>query len=198
MAVTLFCFCLCEYLLLVVCHSYPFRFALIHGLGSRETFHLQANGLRVSPCGVPIFRNCSWIGTDSTNTLHKRQLWVKTPDNTGPTFKQYTPEIQHRTTNLFIKAPSIFSGTRYLQVCPTAEDLGVLMSSVFVVFKCVGGRGEKEGTGDWARGLKMGSWLWAWGQQGQRCAATYREPPFQVRGLFLILNIHKYYTCYNI
>jgi hypothetical protein len=75
----------------------------------------------------------------------------------GPTFKQYTPEIQHRTTNLFIKAPSIFSGSRYSRVCPTAEDSGVLMSSVFVVFKCVGGRGEKEGTGDWVRGLKMGS-----------------------------------------
>jgi hypothetical protein len=29
-------------------------------------------------------------------------------------------------------------------------------------------------------------------------AAMDKEPPFQVRGLFFILNIHKHHTCHNI
>jgi hypothetical protein len=36
------------------------------------------------------------------------------------------------------------------------------------------------------------------GQQGQRFAASFKEPPFQVKGLSFIFNIYKWHTCNNI
>ncbi len=41
-------------------------------------------------------------------------------------------------------------------LCPTEEDYAMLRLSATVNFACVGGKGEKGGNGDWARGLKIG------------------------------------------
>jgi hypothetical protein len=53
------------------------------------------------------------------------------------------------------------------------------------------GRGEKGDNGDWARGLKMGQLILSMGPAGAEVRSYIQRAPFQVRGLFLILNILK-------
>jgi hypothetical protein len=67
-----------------------------------------------------------------------------------------------------------------------------------VEFACVGGKkrrgqwrlckGPKNGAVDSVNGASKGRWL----------QLSKKEPPFQVRWLFLIINIHKYHTSHDI
>jgi hypothetical protein len=73
-------------------------------------------------------------------------------------------------------------------LCLTEEDSGMLMSSVFIVITYVGGKEGRREQWRFGKGTKNGavdSEHGASGHQGQRIAATYKEPPFQVRGLFI-------------
>jgi hypothetical protein len=56
---------------------------------------------------------------------------------------------------------------------------------VHIVITCVAGKEEKMGEWGLGKGTKSGAVDSEHGQQGQRFAATYKEPPFQVRGLFI-------------
>jgi hypothetical protein len=61
------------------------------------------------------------------------------------------------------------------------------------------GKGRKRGQWGLGQVTKKGAVDSEHGaSKGRRFAATYKEPPFQVRGLFLIFNIHKHHTCNNI
>ncbi len=42
-------------------------------------------------------------------------------------------------------------------MCPTEEDSGMLMSSGFVVFTCLGGKGRKRGQLGLGKGAKNGA-----------------------------------------
>jgi hypothetical protein len=42
-------------------------------------------------------------------------------------------------------------------MCLTEEDSGMLMSSVFIVFTCLGGKGRKKGQGGLCKGTKNGA-----------------------------------------
>jgi hypothetical protein len=79
-------------------------------------------------------------------------------------------------------------------MCPTAEDSGMLMSSVVInVHMCWQDGGKRgqwgliKGTENEAVDFETG------GQQRQKSAASYKEPPFQVRGLSFC--IYKHHTC---
>ncbi len=82
---------------------------------------------------------------------------------------------------------------------PDEEDSGMLMLSINVVFTCMYRNGRKWGQWGLGQGTKKGADDSEHGaSKGGRFAATYKEPPFQVRGVFLTLNIHKHHTCNNI
>ncbi len=85
-----------------------------------------------------------------------------------------------------------------LYLCLTEEDSGILMSSMCIVILYCREEGEWGRVQCGGGGLEMGSWLWARDRQGRGFAAMYKEPPFQVRGLFfhwLYITIH---VCSNI
>ncbi len=62
-----------------------------------------------------------------------------------------------------------------------------------------GWEGEKRGLWGLSKGTKNGAVDSEHrASKGRGSELRTKEPPFQVRGLFFILNIHKYYTCNNI
>jgi hypothetical protein len=73
-------------------------------------------------------------------------------------------------------------------LCPIEENSGVLMSSVLVVSHEWVRSGEKGSNGNWVRGPKMRQLILSKGPASTEVcnfADTYKELPFQVRGLFL-------------
>jgi hypothetical protein len=70
----------------------------------------------------------------------------------------------------------------------------MLMSTVLVVFTCVGGKGRKRGQWGLSNGTKNGSVDSERGASKCRGSQPRTRATIQVRGLFLILNIHKHPT----
>jgi hypothetical protein len=79
-------------------------------------------------------------------------------------------------------------------LCPTEEDSGMLTSSVFAVFTCVAGQGEKGSIGGWVRGLKMGQLTVSMGPARAEVHSYVQRATFPSKGLLLILNIQKHHT----
>ncbi len=79
--------------------------------------------------------------------------------------------------------------TFYISVhVPNGRRLGHVnvIYVVVILHVWVGRWGKRGATGTWSGVQKWGSWVWAWGQQGQRFPATYKEPPFQEEGYLYI------------
>jgi hypothetical protein len=73
-------------------------------------------------------------------------------------------------------------------LCPIEENSGMLMSSVLVVSLELARSGEKGSNGDLVWGPKIRQLTLSMGParaEVRNFAATYKELPFQVRGLFL-------------
>jgi hypothetical protein len=88
----------------------------------------------------------------------------------------------------------------YLMVVPNRRKLGRDNVVCVMVLACVGRkRGKREAVWGWVRDLKVGQLTLSMGPARQKFAASYKELPFQERGLFILYIeiLAKYHTCNN-
>jgi hypothetical protein len=106
----------------------------------------------------------------------------KIDDSCGHSFRFLGYRTEHfvpNRRNLGMLMSSVF-----MVIVPDRRNQGVLMSSVCLIMVVLPGRGDKGmrvGPGGF---FKWGSWLWARDQQGWEFATMYKKPPFQGKGYF--------------